>query len=248
LPQVGSNKRLERTHEHRQLSFAPAAVLYPKTDPAAQCERPHDCGYRDSFRLLPGFAETRLHKRPTDLTLDDLGPQFILEFLDHLEKERHNCIRSRNARFDAMRSFMDFVALREPSALGLTQSVLAIPMKRFERPLVGFLSRQHVEAILAAPDPDTWSGRRDRVMLATLYNTGARVSEVVSMRVRDLQLEPSAAVHIHGKGRKQRLVPLWKSTAAELKRWLREHPRAADEPLFPNRDGGAITGSGSASV
>lgn len=197
--------------------------------------------YRDAFRLLFSFAETRLNKRPTELTLDDLNVPFVLAFLDYLEKERHNCVRSRNARFAAIRSFMSFVGTREPSALALAQSVLAISMKRFERPLVGFLSRQLIEAILAAPDPDTWSGRRDRVMLATLYNTGARVSEVTSMRVRDLQLQPSPAVHVHGKGRKQRVVPLWRSTAAGLQSWLHESPRASDEPLFPNRAGGQLT-------
>jgi integrase/recombinase XerD len=174
--------------------------------------------YRDSFRLLLCFAERQLRKRPTELTLDDLNAPFVLAFLNYLEKERHNSIRSRNARFAAIRSFMGYVALQEPSALALTQSVLAISTKRFERPVIGFLSRQHIEAILGAPDSDTWAGRRDRVMLATLYNTGARVSEVTSMRVRDLHLEPGPVVHIHGKGRKERSVPLWRSTVSELKR------------------------------
>lgn len=197
--------------------------------------------YRDSFRRLLAFAQERLGKRPTQLAIDDLKASFILQFLNHLEEERHNCIRSRNARFAAIRSFMEYVALQEPSALAITQSVLAISMKRFDKPLVGFLSRQHMEAILAAPDPGTWSGQRDRVMLATLYNTGARVSELTGMRVSDLLLEQGAAIHIRGKGRKERSVPLWRSTAGELKRWLRAYPRGPETPLFPNRAGGALT-------
>jgi site-specific recombinase XerD len=114
-------------------------------------------------------------------------------------------------------------------------------MKRFEQPLVGFLSREHIEAILAAPDSSTWTGQRDRVMLTVLYNTGARVSELIGMRVSDLTLEPSAWVRIRGKGRKERSVPLWTGTAKELKRWLHQYPRAPDAPLFPGRSGHPLT-------
>src|SRR5687767_2934808 len=125
--------------------------------------------YRDSFRLLLAFAHRQLRKRPSDITIEDLDSRFILGFLKHLEEERHNCIRTRNARFAAIRSFMEYVSFEEPSALALAQSVLAIPMKRFEQPLVGFLSREHIEAILAAPDGNSWTGQRDRVMLTALY-------------------------------------------------------------------------------
>lgn len=197
--------------------------------------------YRDSFRRLFVFAERRLGKLPTALRLEDLSAEFVLGFLEHLEKERHNSSRSRNARLAAIRSFMRYVAFKEPSALALTQSVLAIPMKRFERPLVGFLSREHLRAILEAPDPDTWSGRRDRVMLATLYNTGARVSELIGMRVADLSFESGPAIHIRGKGRKERQVPLWPDTARQLKRYLRRYPREPHQPLFTNRAGQALT-------
>jgi integrase/recombinase XerD len=197
--------------------------------------------YRDSFRLLLGFAHRQLRKRPSDITIEDLNAPFILDFLKHVEVERHNCIRSRNARFAAIRSFMEYVSFEEPSALALTQRVLAIPMKRFEQPLIGFLSREHIEAILAAPDSRTWTGQRDRVMLTALYNTGARVSELIGMRVSDLTLEPTAWVRIRGKGRKERSVPLWADTARELKRWLRQYPRRPQEPLFPNRFGGPLT-------
>lgn len=197
--------------------------------------------YRDSFRLLFRFAHRQLGKRPGELTLTDLNASFILKFLHHLEVERGNSIRSRNARFAAIRSFMDYVAYEEPAALALVEAVRAIPMKRFEQPLIGFLSREHIEAILDAPDRTNRTGQRDRVMLATLYNTGARVSELIGMRVADLTLEPSAWIHIRGKGRKQRSVPLWPETAKQLKRWLREYPRPAEQPLFPNRCGHPLT-------
>jgi site-specific recombinase XerD len=197
--------------------------------------------YRDSFRLLLNFACRQLHKQPSDIAIEDLSAPFILGFLNHLERQRHNCSRTRNARFAAIRSFMEYAAFEEPAIAAQAQSVLAIPMKRFEQPLVGFLSREHIEAILAAPDADTWVGQRDRVMLATLYNTGARVSELLGMRVSDLVLGPTSWIGIHGKGRKERSVPLWPATAKDLRRWLRQYPRAPHEPLFPGRDGRPLT-------
>jgi integrase/recombinase XerD len=197
--------------------------------------------YRDSFRLLFDFAQQRLNKQPADLTLSDLSSSFILQFLDHLEKDRHNSIRTRNARFTALRSFMRYVGYQEPSAAALTQSVLSIPLKCFERPLVGFLSREQVQAILDAPDPTTWSGQRDRIMLTTLYNTGARVAELVALRICNVCFEAGPAIQILGKGRKHRQVPLWPDTARQLKHWLRQYPREAQQPLFPNRRGAPLT-------
>lgn len=197
--------------------------------------------YRDCFRLLLTFAERQIHRRPSELALEDLQAPLILRFLDHLEKERGNSVRSRNARFAALRSFMHYAGYQVPSALSIIQSVLAIPMKRFERPLIGFISRTHIEAIIAEPDSGTWTGRRDRVMFATLYNTGARVSELIGMRIGDLMLETTAAVRIRGKGRKERTVPLWANTASQLRRWLRERHATAEEPVFPNRNGGALS-------
>jgi site-specific recombinase XerD len=142
--------------------------------------------YRDAFRLLLRYTESRLHWSPVAVTLADLDAPLILGFLDHLEKERGNCVRSRNLRLVAIRSFLRYAAYRDPIALPTVQRVLAIPMKRFDRPLLGFLSRPEMEAILDAPDRSTWSGQRDNVMLTTLYNTGARVSEIVGLRIADL--------------------------------------------------------------
>jgi integrase/recombinase XerD len=200
--------------------------------------------YRDAFRLLLAWFEQKLHKPPAQLALTDLDVTRIAAFLDYLETERHNTIRSRNARFAALRSFLGFAARKEPAALDTIRGVLALPMKRFERPLLGYLTREEIEALLDAPDRNTWCGQRDHVMLATLYNTGARVSELIGLEVGNVVLESSACVHLHGKGRKQRTVPLWRTTASQLRQWLRYYPRAADQPLFPNRAGGPMTRTG----
>ncbi|MCC7218258.1 MAG: tyrosine-type recombinase/integrase [Burkholderiales bacterium] len=193
--------------------------------------------YRDTFRLVLAFAHRTLGKRPADLALADLDAPFVLAFLKHLEEERHNTIRSRNARLAAVRSFMHFVAFQDPGAVGLVQRVLAIPMKRFERPLIGYLTRPQIEAVLLAPDETTWIGRRDRMMLTVLYNSGTRVSELIGLRRGDLVLDPTASVKVLGKGRKERAVPLWPQTRARLRQWLREIPPDPHAPLFPNRNG-----------
>lgn len=199
--------------------------------------------YRDTFRLLLQFTEQHLRKPPTRLALQDLDASVVLAFLNHLERERKNSIRSRNARLAAIRSFLHYAALKEPMALPSIQAVLAIPMKRFDRPMIGFLSQAEIGAVLNAPDGVTWCGQRDRVMLATLYNTGARVSELIGMRVGDVVLQRSASVRIHGKGRKERTVPLWQSTATQIRRWLPRINALPDQPLFPNRSGGHMTRS-----
>ncbi len=200
--------------------------------------------YRDTFRLLLGFAENRLHKIPTALTLSDLDAPFILEFLDHLEHGRGNTPRTRNARLTTIRSFMKYASHEDPTALPVIQRVLAIPRKRLDRPLVGFLSREQIDAVLAAPDRSTWSGQRDHVLLATMYNTGARVSEVTAMRRMDLALDRSAAARLHGKGRKERAVPLWRTTADALRNWLSGLPDQPDHPVFPNARGTRMSRSG----
>jgi integrase/recombinase XerD len=197
--------------------------------------------YRDSFRLLLQFAQDHLGKTPERLALIDLDAPLILAFLNHLEGERHNTVRTRNARFAAIRSFLHFAAHKDPTALSVIQRVMAIPMKRFDKPMLGFLSRTEMQAVLDAPDTATWCGQRDRVMFATLYNTGGRVSEITGMRVADVALEGSAAARIRGKGRKERSVPLWRTTAAEIRRWLAQIDSRPDRPLFPSRSGTQLT-------
>ena len=200
--------------------------------------------YRDTFRLLLRFAQERLGILPSNLTLADFDAELILAFLDHLEQVRGAGIRTRNTRLAAVRSFMRYAAGRVPQCLGIVQSVLAVPTKRFDRSAVEFLSRQEVEGIIKAPDPKLWSGRRDHCLFVTLYNTGARVSEITNLKVGDVLLEQSPSVHLLGKGRKHRTMPLWRRTARVIKRWLKEVDPAPTSPLFPNRFGQIMSRSG----
>jgi len=200
--------------------------------------------YRDTFRLLLQFVEERRNTRPSDVTLSNLGAPCILAFLDYLEKERRNCIRSRNARLAAIRSFFTYAAAKDPASLPTIQRVLAIPMKRFERPLLGFLSAQEIQAILDAPSATSFSGRRDRVLFTLMYNTGARVSEMAALRVSDVVLGRCPSVRLHGKGRKERTVPLWQSTARQLRQWMCRIDPKPNSPLLPNTHGQPLTRSG----
>ena len=199
--------------------------------------------YRDCFRLLFEFAREHRNKPADRMALTDLDAPFVLAFLDHLERVRKNSIRSRNARLAAIRSFLRFAVLKDPSSLASIQRTLAIPMKRHSKPLVGFLLREEVQAIIGAPDPSTWAGQRDQALLATLYNTGARVSEAIKITVADLALDGSPTIRLHGKGRKDRVVPIWPATALQLRRWLRRIDQAPDKPLFPTSSGGLLTRS-----
>jgi site-specific recombinase XerD len=161
------------------------------------------------------FAQKHLGKPPTALTFAEIDPALILAFLDHLERERHNSVRSRNARLAALRSFLKFAARRDLSSLHNIERALSVPVKRFDRPTFGFLSREEILAAIGTPGT-TWISQRDHLLLSLLYDTGARVSEIIAVRVADVVLDGSACVHLRGKGRKQRSVLLWKSTAREI--------------------------------
>jgi site-specific recombinase XerD len=205
---------------------------------------PHTiASYRDALVLLLDFAHERLGKTPTELTLTDIEPDLILAFLDHLEQRRNNTVRSRNLRLTAVRAFMKFAARRDVSSLHAAERVLGVPMKRFEQPMLGFLSREEMLAVIGDPG-NTWTSQRDHLLLVMLYNTGARVSEVIAVRVADVVLDAAGCVHLHGKGRKQRSLPLWKSTLREIRAWLRRNPSLGPaSPLLPNRDGRTMTRS-----
>ncbi len=198
-----------------------------------------DC-YRDALMLFLGFASRKLGKAPTVLRLADIQPDLILAFLDHLEHERHNAVRSRNLRLTALRAFLKFAGRRDVASLHTVERALAVPMKRFEQPMLGFLTREEMLAVLGQPG-SSWTSQRDHLLLAMLYNTGARVSEIVGVRVVDVVLEGAACVHLQGKGRKQRSVPLWKATVVEIRAWLRLNPTLRGKAaLLPNRDGRAM--------
>jgi site-specific recombinase XerD len=197
--------------------------------------------YRDAFVLFLNFAKARLRKQPTAIRLHDITPALILAFLDHLEHERGNSVRSRNARLAALRAFLKFAGRRDVTALHVVEQALGVPMKRFERPMVGFLSREEMLAIIGEPG-STWTSQRDHLLLRMLYNTGARVSEIVGVKIADVVLDGAACVHLQGKGRKQRSVPLWRSTVKQIKAWLKFNPRLGPaSPLLPNRNGQAMT-------
>lgn len=197
--------------------------------------------YRDSMTLFLGYATQQLGKQPVAVQLTDITPELVLKFLAHLERERHNSVRSRNLRLTAMRAFLKFAGRRDVAALHSVERVMAVPMKRFERPLLGHLTRPEMIAVLGHPGID-WTSRRDHLLLSLLYNTGARVSEIVGVRVVDVVLDGAACVHLHGKGRKDRSVPLWKSTAVAIRAWLQANPTLrGSAALLPNRSGHPMT-------
>ena len=197
--------------------------------------------YRDTFRLLLAFAQDRLRKPPSALPLADLDATFVAAFLQHLEKQRRNSIRTRNARLAAIHSFFRYVALQEPAHSATCQRVLAIPMKKFERKLVTSLTRAEQEALLAAPDRTTWLGRRDHAIILLLFQTGLRVSELRDLRCEDIVLTVGAHVRCRGKGRKERCTPLTRETVSVIKTWLVERAGLPAEPAFPSRRGTALS-------
>src|SRR5215831_10950767 len=197
--------------------------------------------YRDTFRLLLQFAAKQLHKPPSALALADLDPELIGAFLDQSEKERGNSTRSRNLRLTAIRSFFRYAAFEEPSQSGLIQRVLAMPSKRYEKKLVSFLTRPEIDAVLAAPDRNTWAGRRDRTFLLVAVQTGLRLSEMTSLRRQDVVLGTGAHVRCIGKGRKERCTPLTKQAVQTVKAWLRETSRGDDSIVFPSVRGGRLS-------
>jgi len=193
--------------------------------------------YRDTFRLLLQYAQRHLDKAPSTLTLPDLDTPFLGAFLDHLEQERDNSARSRNVRLAAIHSFFRYVALYAPEHSALAQRVLAMPSKRYLRRPIAFLTSVEVVALLAAPDLNTSSGRRDRALLLLAVQTGLRASELVGLRCEDIVLAPTGYVQCHGKGRKVRNTPLRKDTIAVLRSWLAERQGKPADPAFPAATG-----------
>jgi site-specific recombinase XerD len=197
--------------------------------------------YRDAFMLFLDFTTSHCGKSPATMTLADITPEVILAFLDHLEQDRHNAVRSRNARLAALRSFLKFASHRDVTSLHVIERALGVPMKRFEQPMLDFLSRDEMLAVMGTPG-NSWISQRDHLLLALLYNTGARVSEITNVRVADVILDVASCVHLKGKGRKQRSVPLWRSTAKEVRAWLKLNPQLLPtSALLPNRDGQTMT-------
>ena len=197
--------------------------------------------YRDTFRQFLNFAQRRLNLEPSKLNFEQVDAPLVVAFLEELETERGLSVRSRNVRLAAIHSFFRYAAFELPTHAAQIQRVLAIPGKRYTRKQIGFLSREEVDALLAAPDTGTWSGRRDHAFILTAVQTGLRLSEMTGLKRADLLAGHGMHLRVVGKGRKERCTPLAKPTRVVLRDWLREPPRGADDVLFPSARGRRLT-------
>ncbi|MFC9840872.1 tyrosine-type recombinase/integrase [Rhodococcus sp. NPDC127530] len=197
--------------------------------------------YRDAFKLLLTFVEQRTGKSPSDVDIADLDAPLIGAFLGHLETDRGNSARTRNARLAAIHSLFRYAALRHPDDAAVIQRVLAIPPKRFDRALITYLTEEEIAALLAAPDRSTWTGRRDHALLMLACQTGLRATELTGLTVGDVHLGTGAHVGCLGKGRKQRITPLTAATVTVLDAWLAERGGLPTDPLFVTRRGGPLS-------
>ena len=201
--------------------------------------------YRDTFRLMLNYLRKTHRRCSHTLSLEVLTSDMIVRFLNYLEQQRDNTIRTRNARLAAIRSFVHYLSdWLGPELPVCTARILAVPFKRYVQAMKGFLNRQEVDAILGATT-DTWTGRRDHLLFLLLYNTGARISEVLALRVMNVRAD-GKQVQVLGKGRKQRDLPLWRQTQTRLRQWIRENRFNPESPLLPNRFGQTLTRAGAA--
>jgi integrase/recombinase XerD len=206
---------------------------------------PHTiASYRDSFKLLLAFLHEQTGTPPAKLQLEDLDAVRVSAFLSHLENERGNSVRTRNARLTAIHSFFQYASFKTPECAEQIARVLSIPEKRYESTLISYLTKPEIDALLAAPDRTTPTGRRDHALLLLAVQTGLRASELASLRCRDLNLSSGAWVRCQGKGRKERCTPLTRGTVKVLRVWVRELRSGPDGPLFPSRTGGHLTRAG----
>jgi integrase/recombinase XerD len=200
--------------------------------------------YRDTLRLLLAFASRQLGRQPCQLDIGDLDAPLIAAFLTHLETDRGNSVQTRNARLAAIHSLYRYAQHRHPEHAQDIQRILAIPPKRADRALVTFLDPEEIEALLAAPDRSTWTGRRDHALLLVAIQTGLRASELIGLDCGEVRLAAGAHVSCQGKGRKQRITPLTAVTAAVLRVWLAERAGRPEDPLFPTVRGGRLSRDG----
>lgn len=206
---------------------------------------PHTCdAYAYGFQLLVCFAADRLGVRPSQLAVEQLDVSLVLAFLEYVEAERKCSARTRNARLAAIHSFFRFLEYRVPSCLEQARQVGAIPMKKTDQALIRHLNRDEIRALLDAPDPSSTSGLRDRAMLHLAFAAGLRVSELVGLRLDQLEQGPAPCVHVMGKGRRERILPLWKETATTIAVWLKARVPHRDPELFLSAAGRALTRSG----
>lgn len=203
---------------------------------------PHTvASYRDTFRLVLRFAAKRWRRPPSDLRMEQLNASFVTDFLQHLERERRNSIRTRNVRLAALRAFFKYVALCEPALALHCQRILAIPPKRYDRGPIDFLTEEETAALVAAPATNRWIGRRDRTLLLLAVQTGLRNGEITSLRCQDVELGTGPHVRCLGKGRKSRCTPLRQDVAVALEQWLLERSAEPTAPVFPSLHGGPLS-------
>jgi integrase/recombinase XerD len=206
---------------------------------------PHTvASYAHAFSLLLRYAANRLGRRPTELTIEDLDPDLILGFLSHVEQDRGNTARSRNARFAAIRSYFRYLEYKVPACLEQALRVRSLPMKKIDRALIDYLTREEMNALLAAPDPTTVAGLRDRAMLHLTYAAGLRVSELLALQMGDFPDRSLSTVRVLGKGRRERVLPLWKETQTVLRAWIAVRPSVQVQELFVNREGQPLSRDG----
>ena len=206
---------------------------------------PHTvAAYAHSFTLLVRFAAERLKRRPSDLAVEDIDPKLVLEFLDHVEESRGNSARTRNTRLAAVRTFFRYLEYQAPACLEQALRIRALPIKRTDATLIDHLTKEEVQALLAAPDARSLGGTRDRAMLHLTYAAGLRVSELLSLRIDDFPQPSLATVNILGKGRRERVLPLWRETQTVLRAWLAVRPSGQAPELFLNRNGGRMSRDG----
>ena len=225
--------------------LAPHVETFFRTHLASErgCSR-HTCDtYAYAFQLFLSFAATRHRTSPSSLALEQIDAPLVLDFLAHLETDRRNVAATRNARLVAIKSFAHFLEYRVPAAIDQMRRILAIPAKKTDLPLVDYLTRDEVQALLDAPTPTTRLGVRDRAMLHLAFAAGLRVSELIGLRRDEAQLHPDPSIHVRGKGRRERVLPLWKETAAALRAWCALRGDASTPEVFVSARGRPLTRS-----
>ena len=200
--------------------------------------------YSYAFQLLVCFAAKSLRITPSEISIEQLDATLVLAFLEHLEKERSNCARTRNSRLASIKTFFKFLEYRLPSCLDQARRIHAIPIKKTDEVIIGYLTRDEIQALLDAPDPSTRYGLRDRAMLHLAFAGGLRVSELIGLNLADLTLQAQSSVHVMGKGRRERVLPLWKETATVIRDWLKVRGEPKGTALFQNARGDLMTRSG----
>jgi len=193
--------------------------------------------YRDALCLLLRYLQEKHGIAPNRVTVTDLSAKNILGFLDERQRSHKNSDTTRNLRLMAIQSFAKYVRQKEPTLTSDLESLLAVPVKRTRRKVLGFLTRDEMDAVLEAPNADTWSGKRDRALFAVMYNTGVRVSEIIGALVSDVTLASGGVFLLRGKGRKERELPLWKRTVTAIRKWIAANHLRPEQPLFANARG-----------